>query len=309
MKLLSYGDADAPCVGVLVPDEGAMAVHDVLLDGDPWRAGMRGLIEASDGNPLRLSTGRSAHGHVDDVRLLPPLVDPSKVIAAPVNYSDHQAEMNESIRIDGLGVFLKAPSSVIGNHGVVRLPYDDRRFDQEGELALILGRRARHVPAANAWSYIFGYTCLLDITMRGGEDRSTRKSFDTFTPMGPWLVTPDEVGDLDSLRLTCAVNDEQRQDASVGDLIWNVPALLAYASSVMTLVPGDVITTGTPAGVGPIRRGDTISVSITRIGTLSVSVDDVGARHSPTKGADRGPIPPPESTPVPIAISTTGVTR
>ena len=124
--------------------------------------------------------------------------DPTKIVAAPVNYLDHQAEMNEAYHIDALGVFLKAP--VLGPRRTgqtIRLPYTDRRFDQEGELALVIGRRARDVAVADALDHVAGYTCLLDITMRGGEDRSTRKSFDTFTPVGPYLVTPDEVGPLD----------------------------------------------------------------------------------------------------------------
>ncbi|WP_432838489.1 fumarylacetoacetate hydrolase family protein [Dactylosporangium sp. CA-092794] len=181
---------------------------------------------------------------------------------------------------------------------MVRLPYDDRRFDQEGELALVIGREARHVTAEAALSHVFAYTCLLDITMRGGEDRSTRKSFDTFTPIGPWLVTPDEVGELGALRLECGVNGVPRQDASIAELIWGVPKLIAYVSSVMTLLPGDVITTGTPAGVGTINDGDTIAVTISRVGTLAVSVSDAGARHCPTLGAKRGPVPPAGVRPV-----------
>lgn len=136
--------------------------------------------------------------------------DPSKIVAAPVNYLDHQSEMNEDAHIDALGVFLKAPSSVIPNGGTVSLPYLDRRFDQEGELALVIGRTARHVATEDAVDHIAGYTCLLDLTMRGGEDRSTRKSFDTFTPVGPHLVTPDEVGELSTLRLRTWVNEELR---------------------------------------------------------------------------------------------------
>jgi len=303
MKLLSYTDSASRVAAVLgdgagLPDATA-DVHDVLLDGEPWLADMRGLIEASAGEVHRLTLAPIPHGTISDLRITAPLPNPSKIIAAPVNYFDHKAEMNEDTHIDGLGVFLKAPSSLIGDHEVIRLPYDDRRFDQEGEFAFVIGRTARHVSAETALNHIFGFTCLLDITMRGGEDRSTRKSFDTFTPMGPWLVTPDEVGDLGALRLTCTVNGELRQDGAVSDLIWGVPELLAYASSVMTLMPGDVITTGTPAGVGRIKRGDDVAVSITGVGTLTVTVDDRGAVHCPTKGARHGPVPPDQVTPIP----------
>lgn len=217
--------------------------------------------------------------------------DPSKIVAAPVNYLDHQSEMNEDAHIDALGVFLKAPSSVIPNGGTVSLPYLDRRFDQEGELALVIGRTARHVAKEDAVDHIAGYTCLLDLTMRGGEDRSTRKSFDTFTPVGPHLVTPDEVGELSALRLRTWVNGELRQDADIADLVWGVPALVSYISSVMTLHPGDIVSTGTPAGVGRITDGDTVVVEIDNVGRLEVTVSSAGAIACPTRGANRGPKP------------------
>jgi 2-keto-4-pentenoate hydratase/2-oxohepta-3-ene-1,7-dioic acid hydratase in catechol pathway len=181
---------------------------------------------------------------------------------------------------------------------VVRLPYTDRRFDQEGELAAVIGRTARCVPVAEALDFVAGYTCCLDITMRGGEDRSTRKSFDTFTPVGPQLVTPDEVDDVSKLQLRTTVNGALRQDTDIGDLIWNVPQLVSYASSVMTLHPGDIITTGTPAGVGQIGDGDVVSVDIDCVGALSVSVSSAGAVTCPTRGAQRGPQPPADVTPV-----------
>jgi 2-keto-4-pentenoate hydratase/2-oxohepta-3-ene-1,7-dioic acid hydratase in catechol pathway len=223
-----------------------------------------------------------------------PVADPSKIIAAPVNYRDHQAEMSVDASIGALGFFLKAPSSLLDPGGTIRLPYHDRRFDQEGELALVIGRTARHVSEQDALSYVFGYTGLLDITMRGGEDRSTRKSFDTFTPMGPVLVTADEFGDPDNVELRCWVSGDLRQKASTRDLIWGVARLVSYASSVTTLYPGDVITTGTPAGVGPLTLGDTIRLELSGLGldlTAEVAADDATA--SPTAGAGRGPVPPP----------------
>ena len=300
MKLAAYQDSGGVSRVGVVEDAG---VHDVELDGQVWTGDMLSLILASDGQHVRLGTGGPRHVPVASVRLEAPVQRPGKIVAAPVNYRDHQAEMNQDVHIDGLGVFLKAPTSLIPDGGTIRLPYDDRRFDQEGELALVIGRTAREVTAENALSYVFGYCCLLDITMRGGEDRSTRKSFDTFTPLGPWLVTPDEVGELGELRLTCSVNGELRQDSDITDLIWDVPAIIAYVSSVMTLLPGDVITTGTPAGVGQIQHGDSVSVSITRIGTLTAEVDATGARTCPTRGAARGPKPPEVLTPVRSAAS------
>lgn len=211
-----------------------------------------------------------------DVTLAAPL-RPRTVIGAPVNYRDHQVEMREQLTVAELGVFLKASSSVIGPGGIVELPYTDVRTDHEGELTVVLGRRARNVSAAQAMDFVLGYTCGLDITVRSTEDRSTRKSFRTFTPLGPWVVTADEVPDPGALDLRCWVGDELRQDASTADLILGVAELVAYASHVMTLEPGDVILTGTPAGVGPIRPGDRVAVEISSIGRLEVTVSGAGA--------------------------------
>lgn len=228
-----------------------------------------------------------------------PLVShPSKIIAAPVNYSDHREEMRQIGNVSALGFFLKAPSSVLGHGGTVEIPYSDRRFDHEGELALVVKKRARNIAPANFEEYVAGYTILLDITMRGGEDRSTRKSFETFTPVGPELVTPDEITDLGSLTLRTRVNGEIRQDADISALIWDVPTFLSYVSTVMTLQPGDIVTTGTPAGVGIIKDGDEVEVCIDQIGTLKVGVTDRTAVPCPTDGAISGPKPPDRLTPV-----------
>jgi len=280
MRLVSYDDGQVGC-----------------LAGDqviplPART-MRDAIAAWDGGELT-TPGRANGTPLSAVRLRVPVADPSKIIAAPVNYRDHQAEMNSEAQVGALGFFLKAPSSLLDPGGIVQLPYRDRRFDQEGELALVIGRIARRVSERDALSYVFGYTGLLDITMRGGEDRSTRKSFDTFTPMGPVLVTADEFGDPDDAQLRCWVSGDLRQQASTGDLIWGVAKLVSYASSVTTLYPGDVITTGTPAGVGPLAVGDDIRLEISGLGpglTARVAADHAVA--SPTSGRDRGPVPPP----------------
>ncbi|MEV0072062.1 fumarylacetoacetate hydrolase family protein [Amycolatopsis sp. NPDC050768] len=298
MKLLSYRGRDGlDRVGV-VADGVVREVSPERAAGPAGLSPMRRLIAASGSPAGEVPLADGPGVPLDEVRVLPPVPDPTKIVAAPVNYVDHQAEMSQSVHVGSLGVFLKAPSSLIGAGDVVRLPYTDRRFDQEGELAVVIGRTARGVPAADALSHVFGYTCLLDITMRGGEDRSTRKSFDTFTPMGPWLVTPDEVGPLETLRLTCSVNGTLRQDADVRDLIWDVPALIEYVSSVMTLHPGDVISTGTPAGVGAINDGDSVTAAVTRVGELTVGVSAASAVTCPTLGAGAGPVPPAELTPV-----------
>lgn len=213
----------------------------------------------------------------DGARLAAPIARPGTVIGAPVNYVDHQVEMHEQRTIADYGVFLKASTSVIGPGEDIRLPYRDVRTDQEGELGVVIGRTALRVPAERALDHVFGYVPLLDITVRSGEDRSTRKSFDTFTPTGPWVTTADEVGDPGDLRLRCWVGDELRQDVSTREMIFDVAHLVAYASHVMTLRPGDVIASGTPAGVGPIAAGQRVAVEIERLGRLEVGVTDEGA--------------------------------
>ncbi|GAA2585753.1 hypothetical protein GCM10010399_14710 [Dactylosporangium fulvum] len=294
MKLVSYAGTS---VGLVI-DERVHRLDDLLAEHG-WTRGessaMRFLIAHWDALVPAIRAYRDeAPRPLAECRLDAPVPDPTKIIAAPVNYADHRVEMEVTSTVADLGVFLKAPSSLIGPGASIELPYHDRRFDQEGELALIIGRTASHVPPQQALDYVFGYTGLLDITMRGGEDRSTRKSFDTFTPMGPWIVTADEFGAPSNVSLVCAVSGGVRQEANTADLIWDVPKLVAYASTVMTLSPGDIITTGTPAGVGPIVAGDMIDLDLSGIGTLSVGVTT--SRHatgSATRGAGNGPEPPP----------------
>ncbi|MGV9503814.1 fumarylacetoacetate hydrolase family protein [Streptomyces sp. NPDC003642] len=214
-----------------------------------------------------------------EAALQAPLPRPGKIIGAPVNYMDHKAEMEYTTSVADLGVFLKANSSIIGPGEDILLPYSDKRTDQEGELGVVIGRTASHVSADDALDHVFGYTCVLDITVRSGEDRSTRKSFDTFTPLGPWIVTADEIPDPDTLDLRCDVGGTARQRTNTANLIFGVRELIAYASSVMTLYPGDVIATGTPAGVGPLSHGDRVVLDIEKVGRLEVGVD--GSRALP----------------------------
>ncbi len=210
---------------------------------------------------------------VSDVVLRAPVPNPSKIVAAPINYILHKEEMNTALTVDRLGFFLKAPSSIIGPDQTVELPFRDRRVDHEAEIAFVVGRKAKDVLAEDAHKYIFGYLALLDITVRGKEDRPWRKSFDTFTPIGPWIVTSDEVENPNRLQMDLWVNDEVRQSANTQDLIYDCYKFFEAASRVMTLLPGDIITTGTPEGVAPITKGDTVSIQIERIGKFSVKVD------------------------------------
>jgi 2-keto-4-pentenoate hydratase/2-oxohepta-3-ene-1,7-dioic acid hydratase in catechol pathway len=210
---------------------------------------------------------------VSDVSLRAPVPNPSKIVAAPINYILHKQEMNTALTVDGLGFFLKSPSSIIGPDQTVLLPFRDRRVDHEAEIAFVVGKEAKDVKAEDASKYIFGYFALMDITVRGKEDRPWRKSFDTFTPIGPWIVTGDEVENPNQLQMNLWVNDEIRQSANTSDLIYDCYKFFEAASSVMTLLPGDIVTTGTPEGVAPISKGDTVKIHIERIGEFSVEVD------------------------------------
>jgi 2-keto-4-pentenoate hydratase/2-oxohepta-3-ene-1,7-dioic acid hydratase in catechol pathway len=277
MRLVTFDDGR---LGAIDGDEvldltAACGAEDAGIAG-PLHAAINAGALPSDLQDPRLE-GVPRHP-VDGVTLQAPLPRPGKIVAAPVNYLAHRDEMRETRTVADLGVFLKAPTSVIGPGGTVELPYSDVRTDQEGELAVVIGARTRHVPPERALEHVFGYTCLLDMTVRSTEDRSTRKSFDTFTPLGPWVVTADDIEDPGALLLRCWVDGKLRQEASTETLIFGVPDLIAYASSVMTLEPGDVVATGTPAGVGPVCDGDAVTVEIERIGRLEVHVSAASAR-------------------------------
>jgi 2-keto-4-pentenoate hydratase/2-oxohepta-3-ene-1,7-dioic acid hydratase in catechol pathway len=209
---------------------------------------------------------------LDDVRLLAPVL-PSKVVAVGKNYADHAREMGGEPPAEPV-LFLKPSTAVVGPREAIAYPVKlTQRVDYEGELAVIIGRLCREVPAAQAASVIFGYTCANDVTARDLQSRDgqwTRaKGFDTFCPLGPWIETDADPADL---AISTSVNGEVRQRARTSQLLHDVPALVEYISTVMTLLPGDVLLTGTPAGVGPLDDGDEVSVTIEGIGTLANKV-------------------------------------
>jgi 2-keto-4-pentenoate hydratase/2-oxohepta-3-ene-1,7-dioic acid hydratase in catechol pathway len=221
---------------------------------------------------------------LSSVRLRAPVPFPGHVIAAPANYRKHVGELGErgvtkpGNSANEIGFFLKTSSSVSGPADAIVLPRGSkRRFDHESELAAVIGKTGKNIPRERALDYVFGYSCLVDATMRlepgmPAEERPTRKSFDTFTPLGPYLVTADEVGDPQALANQLWVNGELRQSANTRDMTVSVAALIELISSVMTLHPGDVIATGTPEGVGPIRPGDKLRIAIERVGEMTLSV-------------------------------------
>ncbi len=219
-----------------------------------------------------------------DVKLLSPVANPGKIVAAPVNYKKHLEEARADAgihhqqqvgEIQKVGLFLKATSSVIGAGETILIRHDDRRNDHEIELAVVIGKTADRVSKEDALNYVAGYAIGLDMTIRGPEERSLRKSLDTFTVIGPWFVSADEIGSPSGLDLELTVDGEARQNANTRDLVLDVPTLISWASSFYTLHPGDVILSGTPEGVGPVLAGNTIRATIAKVGTMDVKVGHI----------------------------------
>ncbi|QOZ30242.1 fumarylacetoacetate hydrolase family protein [Bradyrhizobium sp. CCBAU 51753] len=236
-------------------------------------AGLRGAIAQA------MTTG--PRYPLSSVRLLSPVANASKVIAAPVNYALHLAEARADAgvnfgsdikTIDHYGLFLKSSTSVVGAGEGIVLPDLERRIDHEVEVVAVIGKECWQVSERDALDYVFGYCIGLDMSVRGTEDRSWRKSYDSFTVLGPYLVTADEVADPGNLDLSLAVNGTQRQSSNTRALIFSIPKLIAYASAGYRLYPGDVIMTGTPEGVGPVVDGDLVTSSVTGLGTMQVRV-------------------------------------
>jgi 2-keto-4-pentenoate hydratase/2-oxohepta-3-ene-1,7-dioic acid hydratase in catechol pathway len=216
-----------------------------------------------------------------DVRLLSPVANPGKIIGAPVNYTLHLDESRADAgihfgsnvkTIDQAGLFLKAGSSLVGPGEGVVVERTDRRTDHEVELAVVIGEGGKNISEADALSHVVGYTIGLDMVIRGPEDRSFRKSLDTFSVLGPWMVTADEFGDPSEVDFEIKVNGVTKQEANTRDLIYDVPKLISYASEFYRLDPGDVIMTGTPEGVAPVEPGDVMDCWIEGIGSMQVAV-------------------------------------
>jgi len=222
--------------------------------------------------------GLEDEGHPMDVRLGPPVVRPSKLICLGKNYLEHAQEGNFEAPEKPL-LFAKAPSALTGPKDPIILPRSCGQVDWEVELALVVGREGKRIPRDRAWDYIAGYTVMNDVSGREaqfGDGQWFRgKSFDTFAPLGPALVTPDEIEDIRNLQLTAMVDDQVMQTGNTGDLVFDIPHLMAYISEDITLLPGDVISTGTPAGVGIFRAppitlaaGNVVTCRIDTLGEL-----------------------------------------
>jgi 2-keto-4-pentenoate hydratase/2-oxohepta-3-ene-1,7-dioic acid hydratase in catechol pathway len=229
-------------------------------------------------NPTTLPTATDAdpdvrHGDLSKLpagaRLLPPCA-PSKIVCVGRNYVEHAKEFNSPVPTEPL-IFLKPPSSLIGSGSAIVLPKASERVDYEGELGVVIGRRARNVKRSDAHGYILGYTCVNDVSARDFQRKDSQwtrgKGFDTFCPVGPCVVPRDEV-DLNSLRVRTFLDGEKKQDAPITDMIFDLDVIIEFVTAFMTLEPGDLIATGTPSGVGPLQPGSNIRIEIEGVGVL-----------------------------------------
>lgn len=231
------------------------------------------LIDEIEGDIFGKFTVTGKTHSLNEIRLLPPST-PSKIVAVGLNYRDHAEEMGSALPEEPR-IFLKPATAVIGHKDIIRYPsHMSSHVDYEGELAIVIGKRARNVEENEALDYVLGYTCLNDITARDLQARDIQftraKGFDTFAPMGPVIETEIDPGDLE---ISTYLNGERKQHSRTSNLIFKIPTIVSFVSKVMTLLPGDVISTGTPSGVGPVKSGDKLDVEIEGIGVLTNYVE------------------------------------
>jgi len=284
MKLCRF---DEDRLGVVIGDK----VHDVTeaqteirakarydMKGDAviaalpaWRKRIEDMAAKAPGRPI------------SQVKLISPVARPSKAMAAPTNYGKHIEEMaarrdipdtakRASPKIGTAGIFLKSNSAIVGPSEGIPLRFPERLNEHEAELVIIIGKTGSDIPRDKAKDYIAGYTLGLDMTVRGPEDRSFRKSVDGYAVLGPWMVTADEVLDPDNVTVTLHLNGELKQTAETKDLIYDIGRLIEFASSFYTLYPGDVYYTGTPAGVSPVKPGDVLRLNSAPIGEFEIKL-------------------------------------
>jgi 2-keto-4-pentenoate hydratase/2-oxohepta-3-ene-1,7-dioic acid hydratase in catechol pathway len=249
-----------------------------IAQGDPLILNFRRVIAAA-----KKLLPKARRKPLAKVKLLSPVPNPGKIIGAPINYNDHIAE---SVKDPGIahgrtniqkgigewGLFLKANSSLIGFGEEIRLRWPDRRNDHEVELALVIGKRGNKIPGERALEHVCAYAIGLDMTVRGPELQCFRKSIDTYSVLGPWLVTADEIADPNDLDLSIRVNGETRQNSNTKYLVYDVQRLIEFASAMYTLHPGDIIMTGTPAGVSPVKPGDLLHAYVQGVGEADIRI-------------------------------------
>ncbi|MEZ4768610.1 MAG: fumarylacetoacetate hydrolase family protein [Caldilineales bacterium] len=296
MKLVTFIDAGTPTLGAVLGERvvdlpRAVAASPAGAQQAGFPASLRALLAAGD---AAMQTARDALAWLaadgaaempglshplNETRLAPPVPDPSKIVCCGQNYADHCREQNKPLP-KNLILFSKFPTTLIGpGDAITWAPGSTEQPDYEAELAFVVGKTARNVPVEEAYDYIAGYTNANDVSARDvqfGDGQWIRgKSFDTFCPLGPYLVTADEVGDPHTLGIRCRLNGRTMQDSSTAELVFDVPTILSFISRTATLLPGDVVLTGTPAGVGVFRDppiflqpGDVVEIEIDKLGTL-----------------------------------------
>jgi acylpyruvate hydrolase len=279
MRLCTFEHAGGPRLGA----QTQAGIVDLRALEPALPATMRGLLA---GGADALALARAAIGRADPaqalargaVTLLPPVLDPGRIVCIGLNYRDHAAEVKLDLP-EHVAAFAKWNNVLVGDGAPVVIPRESYRVDYEAELAFVIGRRAHHVAEAEAYDYVAGYTCFNDVSVRDYQARTSQwtmgKNFDTHGPCGPWLVTRDEIADPHALRIRCSVDGETLQDSNTAQLVFGIPRLVAELSAVMTLEPGDIVATGTPAGVGLsrtprrwLRPGERVRVEIEGLGAL-----------------------------------------
>jgi acylpyruvate hydrolase len=267
MRLATLATDQGPRAAVLGDDEA------VLIDG---YADVGALLREGGLDAARAASRDGAPVRLDKQRLLRPVLEPGAIVCVGLNYRSHILEMGRELPTDPT-LFAKLPRAMTDPYADVELPAASEQVDYEGELAVIIGAGGRDVTREDVWSRVAGLTILNDVTVRDFQRRTLQwfagKTFQASTPMGPWMTTPDEVGDLADRELLVTVNGEERQRSVLGDLVFDVPALVADLSTIVELRPGDVIATGTPGGVGQaqgkfLRDGDVVVVQIDGLGEL-----------------------------------------
>jgi len=276
MKIISFRDTDGESFGV-VDDDGV--VVDVGRKG-PY-ASLRAALAAEGLDEVAaLAAGAAPDTTMDAVTLLPVIPDPDKIVCAGMNYKDHVEEFDREMP-ENVTLFVRLTNTLVAHGDDIVRPSVSDNFDFEGELSLIIGKGGRHIAEADVLSHIAGYTCFLDASVRDyqGHSVTAGKNFHRTGPLGPWMVTADEIPDPTALRLITRLNGEEVQNSTTDMLIYSIPNIVSYISDFTPLEPGDVIATGTPAGVGNgrtpklfMKAGDTIEVEISGIGTLRNTV-------------------------------------
>jgi 2-keto-4-pentenoate hydratase/2-oxohepta-3-ene-1,7-dioic acid hydratase in catechol pathway len=255
----------------------ALSPRSWLANRGDWLIGNLGALKPAIEQALPAATALP----IASVKFLSPVQQPTKIIGVPVNYHEHVAEAEADVAtfsdrfrgtIEQQGFFLKAVSALIGPGEGITLRFPDRRNDHEMELGVVIGKTVSHIAEEEALSAIAGYTIALDMVVRGPEDRSLRKSLDSYALVGPWLVTEDEIEDAEALDFSLSVNGQLRQSSNTKNMIMKLAEQIAYASRFYTLYPGDIIMSGTCEGVGPVKPGDVISCEIEKIAKMEVAV-------------------------------------